>query len=182
MLFYTVCMSAFTLLSSRRQGLAHTTIAHTEYNYILQLLSQVLYLFTFSIASAIDVEPLFSLPFVTVHTLCFLQYEDHRVDQHLWNVREGLASIPASVCQLRHGCKRMSLKRAQVLSLSSVTGPFHPVTSPLRCDVPQHSGYLSSCCHFLSNCAVSSIHIIMIVTFSVLQPALKHVLRAVCTG
>ena len=39
-----------------------------------------------SIASAIDVEPLFRLPFASVHTLCFLQCEDHRVDQHLWNV------------------------------------------------------------------------------------------------
>ena len=49
------------------------------------------YYYTFSIASAIGVEHLFSLPFASVHTLCFLQYEDHRVDQRLWNVCEGLA-------------------------------------------------------------------------------------------
>ena len=40
-----------------------------------------------SISSAIQVEPLFNLPFAPVHTLCFLQYEDARLEQRLWNVR-----------------------------------------------------------------------------------------------
>ena len=51
------------------------------------------YLSTSSIASAIDVDPLSRPPFALGHTLCFLQYEDHRLDQHQWNVRDGLYSL-----------------------------------------------------------------------------------------
>lgn len=52
-----------------------------------------------SIASAIEVEPLFGPQFVSVHTLCFLLYEDPQLDQSLLDPEQSLWNVRTSSLQ-----------------------------------------------------------------------------------
>ena len=105
----------------------------------------------------------------------------HSVLPTVWGPSSGSASVERMWCF--QACKCLSIT-AWVYSISTIVvqvwclilwsvcmfiskwawtecshRSFSSVTFPLSCDVPQHSGYISSCCHSLSNCAVQSMHI-----------------------